>query len=54
MTTALIVVCIVFCIAVAVAVVGHLGYGINRDKAWRMHVHRDRAARRRRHRRLPT
>ncbi len=49
MTTVLIIVCIVFCIAIVGAVVGHLGYGIKRDKVWRARAHRNwaRQARRR-------
>ena len=50
MTTALIIVCIVFCIGIVVAIVGHMGYGIAVDKRHR----RQRAARRHRRRRMTT
>lgn len=49
MTTVLIIVCILFCIGVVVGIVGHLGYGIASDKAWRIRItrhHRAKAARR--------
>ena len=39
-TTVLVIICILFCIGVIVAVVGHLGWGITRDKAWRFHIRR--------------
>lgn len=50
MTTVLIIVCILLCIGVVVATVGHLGYAIVRDKEWRIRIqrhHRAQAARRR-------
>jgi hypothetical protein len=40
MTTVLIIVCILFCIAVITGIVGHLGNGITRDKAWRTRMQR--------------
>lgn len=46
MTTVLIIVCILFCIGVIAAIVGHLGYGIARDKHWRLRIHRHHRARR--------
>lgn len=49
MTTALIIICILFCIGVVFAITGHLGYAISRDKQWRIRIrrhHRARAARR--------
>jgi hypothetical protein len=33
MTTVLIIICIVFCIGVIGAIVGHLGYAITRDQS---------------------
>ncbi len=51
MTTVLIIVCIIFCIGVVVAIVGHLGAGIAFDKTWRERIgrhHRRRHLRRRR------
>jgi hypothetical protein len=39
-TTALIIVCIVFCIAVVLGITGHLGYAIVHDKHWRMRIQR--------------
>jgi hypothetical protein len=47
MTTALIIVCIVFCIGVVLAIVSHLGIGIGLDSSWRDRLHRHHAARRR-------
>ncbi|MBV8217552.1 MAG: hypothetical protein JO325_03735 [Solirubrobacterales bacterium] len=47
MNTVLIIVCILFCIGVVVGIVGHLGYGITRDKAWRVRIQRHHRARRR-------
>jgi hypothetical protein len=38
LTTALIIICILFCIGVVVAITGHLGYGIARDKHWRIRL----------------
>ncbi len=35
MTTVLIIVCIVLCIGVVLAIVGHLGVAIPLDKQWR-------------------
>lgn len=40
MTTALIIVCILFCIGVIIAIVGHMGYGIVRDRQWRFRIRR--------------
>jgi hypothetical protein len=51
MTTVLIIVCIAFCIGVIVAIVGHMGYAITRDKAHRGWLHRYHVTRARRHRR---
>ncbi len=45
MTTALIIVCIVFCIGIVVAIVGHLGVGIAADKTWRTRIRRHHARR---------
>ena len=50
MTTVLIIICILFCIGVVVAIVGHLGYAIVRDEQWRTRIrrhHRAQTARRR-------
>jgi hypothetical protein len=47
MTTVLIIVCIVFCVGVVVAIVGHLGYGVASDHGWRRHIHRYHANRKR-------
>lgn len=46
MTTALIIICIVFCVGVVVAIVGHLGTGVARDKGWRRFINRHHAAKR--------
>ena len=49
MTTALIIVCVVACVGVVVAIVGHLGHGVAKDVGWRRHIerhHRARQARR--------
>jgi hypothetical protein len=49
-TTVLIIVCILFCIGVIVAIVGHLGVGIAEDKSRRRRIsrrHSRRNARRR-------
>ena len=49
MTTALIIVCVLFCIGVVLGIVGHLGYGIVSDKHWRIRIrrhHRAQSARR--------
>lgn len=40
MTTVLIIVCIVFCVGIVFAIVGHLGFGIASDKAWRTRIRR--------------
>ena len=40
MTTVLIIVCILFCIGVVLAITGHLGYGIARDRHFRFHIRR--------------
>ena len=45
MTTVLIIVCVVFCVGVVLAIVGHLGFGIAEDKAWRTRIRRRRARR---------
>jgi hypothetical protein len=48
-TTVLIIICILLCIGVVVAIVGHLGYAIVRDKQWRIRIrrhHRAQTARR--------
>jgi hypothetical protein len=45
MTTVLIIVCIVFCVGVVLAIVGHLGYGIASDRAWRGRIRRHHARR---------
>ncbi len=45
MTTVLIIVCIVFCVGVILAISGHLGFGIARDKAWRRNIRRHHARR---------
>lgn len=45
MTTVLIIVCIVFCIGVIIAIVGHLGIAIPGDKLWRRRINRHHAAR---------
>ncbi len=44
MTTALIIVCILFCIGVVLAITGHLGFAIVRDKQWRVRIRRHRRA----------
>lgn len=45
MTTVLIIVCILFCIGVVVAIAGHLGYAIVRDREWRIRIRRHHVAR---------
>jgi hypothetical protein len=40
MTTVLIIVCIVFCVAIVLAIVGHLGFAILHDRAWRTRIRR--------------
>ncbi len=45
MVTVLIIVGILFCIGVVVAIAGHLGYAIVRDKEWRVRIHRHHRAR---------
>ncbi len=52
MTTVLIIVCILFCIGVVVAIAGHMGYAIVRDKAWRIGIRRHHSARSERRREL--
>lgn len=47
MTTVLIIVCILFCIGVVLAIVGHLGFGITHDRAWRIRINRVHRGRRR-------
>lgn len=46
MTTVLIIVCIVLCIGVVLATVGHLGIGIAQDKSWRARIRRYHGTRR--------
>ncbi|HET9720135.1 MAG TPA: hypothetical protein VFP55_08670 [Solirubrobacteraceae bacterium] len=41
MTTVLIVLCIVLCVGVILAIVGHLGHGVASDRRWRGRVNRD-------------
>jgi hypothetical protein len=53
MTTVLIIVCIAFCVGVVLAIVGHMGFGITKDAAWRSRMRRHHA-RRGRHGNLPT
>lgn len=48
MTTVLIILCIVLCIGVVVAIVGHLGLGVADDHAWRKRIRRHNARRGRR------
>jgi len=43
--TVLIIVCIVFCIGVVLAIVGHLGYGTARARTWRVRIRRHHEAR---------
>ncbi len=43
MTTALIIVCIVFCIGIVLAIFGHLSVGIASDRNWRERIHRHHA-----------
>jgi adenosyl cobinamide kinase/adenosyl cobinamide phosphate guanylyltransferase len=50
MTTVLIIVCILACIGVVLAIVGHLGVGIAFDKMWRERIARHHSRRRRRRR----
>lgn len=45
MTTVLIIVCIVACVGIIVAIVGHLGLGVAGDRGWRAHIHRHHANR---------
>lgn len=52
MTTVLIVICILACVAVVVGIVGHLGTAIAADRGWRARIHRYHLARRRRSRRI--
>ncbi len=40
MTTVLIIVCILACIGIIAAIVGHLGFAITRDIAHRGRIHR--------------
>jgi hypothetical protein len=47
MATALIVLCIVLCVALGVGVLAFLGIGIKKDKAWRQRIRRRDAVRRR-------
>jgi len=47
MTTALIIVCIVFCVAIVLAIVGHLGVAIPKDRSWRTRIRRHHALRER-------
>jgi hypothetical protein len=50
MTTVLIIVCIAFCIGVILAIVGHLGFAIERDMVHRGRLHRYHVTRRPRRR----
>ena len=50
MTTVLIIICILFCIGIVIAIVGHLGHGIAADAQWRSRLRRTDAARGRRDR----
>lgn len=50
MTIVLIIVCIIFCVGVVLAIVGHLGYGIAEDHSWRRRIERHHRTRRRRRR----
>ena len=43
MTTVLIIVCIVFCVAIVLGLVAHLGIGIKADKSWRTWISRRQA-----------
>lgn len=43
MSTALIIVCIVLCIAIVLVILTQLGSGIQLDKIWRNRMHRDQA-----------
>lgn len=52
MTTVLIIVCIVFCIGVVIAIVGHLGTAIHADKGWRARINRHHNRRTRRDRKM--
>ncbi len=54
MTTVLIIVCILFCIGVVVAIAGHLGYAIVRDKQWRISIRRHHRARAQSRDKLPS
>lgn len=49
MSTALIIVCIVFCVGVVLAIVSHLGYGMAKDRGWRRRVERHHEARQEEH-----
>lgn len=44
MTTALIIICIVFCIGIVIGIVGHLGVGVAGDKGFRRRMTRHHAA----------
>lgn len=46
MTTVLIIICILACIGVVIAIVGHLGSAIPGDKSWRGRIRRYHARRR--------
>lgn len=48
MTTVLIIVCIVFCVGVVVAIVGHLSHGVASDRGWRRRIERHHARRNKR------
>ena len=53
MTTVLIIICILLCVAVVVAITGHLGHAIVRDKDWRVRIRRHHRARAMRQGNLP-
>ena len=48
MTTVLIILCIVLCIGVIFAIVGHLGVGVADDRAWCKRIRRHHGSRGRR------
>jgi hypothetical protein len=46
MPTVLIIVCVVLCVGVVLATIGHLGFGIAQDQSWRARIRRYHARRR--------
>ncbi len=52
MTIVLIIVCVLFCVGIVVAIVGHLGSAIPADRGWRARIQRHHLTRRRRGRDL--